>query len=37
MPESEQAVLKPRGDYIYGIDLVRFACAVSVAAFHLTG
>jgi peptidoglycan/LPS O-acetylase OafA/YrhL len=36
MPEPEQAVPKPSGDYIYGIDLVRFACAVSVAAFHLT-
>jgi peptidoglycan/LPS O-acetylase OafA/YrhL len=23
-------------DYIYGIDIVRFACALSVAAFHLT-
>jgi exopolysaccharide production protein ExoZ len=27
---------KPGHDYIFGIDLVRFACAVSVATFHLT-
>ena len=35
----EAAVAKtrtPNHDYIFGIDLVRFACAVSVAAFHLT-
>lgn len=36
MPEPQQPAAKPSGDYIYGIDLVRFACAVSVAAFHLT-
>jgi len=26
----------PGGSYIYGIDLIRFICAVSVAAFHLS-
>ena len=36
MAEPEQITQKAKGDYIYGIDLVRFACAVSVAAFHLT-
>ncbi len=36
MPEPEQAALKAKSGYIYGIDLVRFTCAVSVAAFHLT-
>lgn len=36
MPGPEQAAYKAKSDYIYGIDLVRFACAVSVAAFHLT-
>ena len=36
MAGTVQATHKAGGDYIYGIDLVRFACAVSVAAFHLT-
>lgn len=36
MGGPEPAAHKASGDYIYGIDLVRFACAVSVAAFHLT-
>ncbi len=36
MPEQEHAAHQAKSDYIYGIDLVRFACAVSVAAFHLT-
>ena len=26
----------PQREYLYGIDLVRFACAVGVAVFHLT-
>jgi len=36
MPGPDNAAHKASGDYIYGIDLVRFASAVSVAAFHLT-
>ena len=36
MPGADKAAHKPSSEYIYGIDLVRFACAVSVAAFHLT-
>ncbi len=36
MSGPEQAAHRASGDSIYGIDLVRFACAVSVAAFHLT-
>ncbi len=36
MPGPEKTAHKANSDYIYGIDLVRFACAVSVAAFHLT-
>ena len=36
MAEPAATVRKPNHDYIFGIDLVRFACALSVAAFHLT-
>ncbi|HEY1903246.1 MAG TPA: acyltransferase [Terracidiphilus sp.] len=36
MPGSNTHARKANGEYIYGVDLVRFACAVSVAAFHLT-
>ena len=36
MPGAVAQTKKPSHDYIFGIDLVRFACAVSVAAFHLT-
>jgi exopolysaccharide production protein ExoZ len=36
MAEPPVAARKPNHDYIFGIDLVRFACAVSVATFHLT-
>jgi len=36
MPEPEQAAHQGKSEYIYGIDLVRFACAVGVTAFHLT-
>jgi peptidoglycan/LPS O-acetylase OafA/YrhL len=36
MAEPTTAARKPNQDYIFGIDLVRFACAVSVATFHLT-
>ena len=36
MAGTDAAPRKPEHDYIYGIDLVRFASAVSVAAFHLS-
>jgi peptidoglycan/LPS O-acetylase OafA/YrhL len=36
MPGSDTHARKSNGEYIYGVDLVRFACAVSVAVFHLT-
>lgn len=36
MVENDAPRRKPSHDYIFGIDLVRFACALSVAAFHLT-
>lgn len=35
MPEPGKA-RPPNDEYFYGIDLVRFACAMGVAAFHLT-
>jgi exopolysaccharide production protein ExoZ len=36
MPTPERMAPRSSGGYIYGIDVVRFFCAVSVAAFHLT-
>jgi peptidoglycan/LPS O-acetylase OafA/YrhL len=36
MPQPHHAPHPAKSEYIYGIDLVRFACAVSVTAFHLT-
>jgi peptidoglycan/LPS O-acetylase OafA/YrhL len=36
MAGTDAASPKSQSDYIYGIDLVRFASAVSVAAFHLS-
>lgn len=33
---SSNATLAPKSHYIYGIDIVRFAAALSVATFHLT-
>jgi exopolysaccharide production protein ExoZ len=35
-PQIDAPARQPHSDYIYGIDLVRFACALCVAAFHLT-
>jgi peptidoglycan/LPS O-acetylase OafA/YrhL len=35
--EKDSATLNQRAvDYIYGVDLIRFICALSVACFHLT-
>src|ERR1035438_2497818 len=36
MLEVGKAARKPNSDYIYGVDLVRFACAVGVGILHLT-
>jgi exopolysaccharide production protein ExoZ len=36
MLEVGKAARKPNSDYIYGVDLVRFACAVGVGIYHLT-
>jgi peptidoglycan/LPS O-acetylase OafA/YrhL len=36
MPEMGKTARKPNGDYLYGVDLVRFACAVAVGIYHLT-
>lgn len=36
MAGTDAASPKSQSEYIYGIDLVRFASAVSVAAFHLS-
>ena len=36
MPEPSAPFIKSHPEYIYGIDLIRFACAFGVAAFHLT-
>lgn len=36
MARLDGTVLKARSDYLYGVDLVRFACAMAVCLYHFT-